>query len=563
MFKFFKALKKAHKRIAFKVDKRPSLALKLTSLFAFIFAAQPLFAQSASSSNMMMYGLVAIGVILVLGVIMQVGDNLVQIEAHTHNAQLTGNRIMPKLSGIMQRKLPKHLRDKDVHVFKRGFNILLEGEASGPVTDAKHVTRYALQPPNWRGIAPIPKMHVAVGDNVLAGQPLFYNKPNPEIEFVAPVSGEVIEINRGAKRAITEVVILADKEVQYTEFNAPNLEDATREDLVDFLLKSGAWSLLRQRPYDVLPAKDAVPANIFISTFDSAPLAPDLNLVIEGREQDFQKGLDVLGALTEGKVHIGLDGRDNKMPASGFADAEGVEKHWFRGPHPCGNVGVQIHHVAPITATKAVWVMGVQDVMTLGGLFLRGKYDASRVVAITGDPVENNVYLKTFAGANIGELLEGNTVQTNSRLINGDVLSGQAGSAKGYLNMFDDQLTVVEEGNYFEIFGWMVPQKARPSMSKTFWNFLMPKRKYLADTNTHGEKRAFVMTGEYERVLPMDIFPQHLFKAILTDDFERMEGLGIYELSEEDVALCEFGCTSKMPLQEILRDGLDLMREQG
>jgi len=406
-------------------------------------------------------------------------------------------------------------------------------------------------------------MHVEIGENVLAGQPIFYNKPNPEIEFVAPVSGEVIEINRGAKRAITEVVILADKEIKFVDFDPPTPGEASRDDLVDFMMKSGAWSLLRQRPFDVIPAKDAIPANVFITTFDSAPLAPDLNVVADGRAKEFQKGLDVLAALTHGKVHLGLDGRDEKMPASVFTDAQGVEMHWFRGPHPCGNVGVQIHHIAPITAVNSVWVLGVQEVITLGGLFLNGKYDTSCVVAVTGDPVEKREYLRTYAGAHIGELLEGNPVKPNSRIINGDVLSGQKASANGYVNVFDNQLTVVEEGNYFEMFGWMVPQKARPTVSKTFLNFLVPSMRYSADTNMHGEKRAFVMTGEYERVLPMDILPQHLFKAILANDFERMEGLGIYELSEEDVALCEFGCTSKMPLQEILRDGLDLMREQG
>jgi Na+-transporting NADH:ubiquinone oxidoreductase subunit A len=563
LFKFFQALEKAQKRIAIQVDRRPSLAIKIAPLFALIFVSQPLFAQADSSSNVMIYGLVVIGVILVLGVVMQAGDNLVQNEAQRRNMRNTGVGMLPKLSALMKSRLPGHLREKAVFVLKRGFNICLEGEASGPVSEAQNVTRYAVQPANWRGIAPIPKMHVAVGDNVIAGQPLFYDKMNPDIEFVAPVSGEVIEINRGAKRAIAEVVILADKEVKFVEFNAPNLEKASREDLVDFMMQSGAWSLLRQRPFDVLPAKDTIPANIFISTFDSAPLAPDLNLAVDGREQDFQKGLDVLAMLTHGKVHLGLDGRDDKMPASGFVDAKGVEKHWFRGPHPCGNVGIQIHHIAPITATSSVWVMGVQEVVTLGGLFLNGMYDASRVVAITGDPVENNVYLKTYAGAQIGELLEGNPVQSNSRIINGDVLSGQTGSAKGYLNMFDDQLTVIEEGDYFEMFGWMLPQKARPSASRTFLNFLVPDMKFVADTNTHGEKRAFVMTGEYEKLLPMDILLQHLLKAILTFDFERMEGLGLYELTEEDIALCEFACTSKMPLQKILRDGLEIMRKQG
>jgi Na+-transporting NADH:ubiquinone oxidoreductase subunit A len=556
----FKAFKKAQEIIAYKVDKRPSLVFKTLALFTLVFASQPLFAQSESSSNMMMYGLVVIGVILLIAVLIQGTGTMVQIEAQKSNVKGTRSGLK---SNFAMRGLPKHLRDKEVHILKRGYDISLEGEASGDISPASQVTRFAVQPTNWRGIAPIPKLHVAVGDTVLAGQPLFFDKPNPEVEFVAPVSGEVIEVNRGAKRAISEIVILADKEMKYVDFDAPKLEDASREDIVAFMMKSGAWTLLRQRPFDVIPANDAVPANIFISTFDSAPLAPDLNLVVAGREDDFQKGLDVLGVLTSGSVHLGLDGRSEHMPASVYTNAEGVKTHWFRGPHPSGNVGVQMHHVAPISAAKTAWVMGVQEVITLGALFGKGKYDATRVIAVTGDPIEKNGYLKTFAGAHIGELLEGNTVAENSRIINGDVLSGKTGSLNGYVNMFDDQLTVLEEGNYFEMFGWMVPQKSRPTVSKTFFNLMTSGMKYVPDTNMHGEKRAFVMTGEYEKLLPMDVFPQHLFKAILASDFERMEGLGIYELSEEDVALCEFACTSKMPLQGILRDGLDLMREQG
>lgn len=537
--------------------------MRLIALLAFLTAAESVLAQNTNGgSNLVVYVLVVVGVILVLGVVMQVSDNLIQIEAQKRNVQETGMGLFPRFQGLFRRSLPKHLQDKEVHLLNKGFNIMLEGAAEGEIQDASGVTRYALQPPNWRGIAPIPKLVVEVGDSVKAGQALFYDKQNSDIQFVAPVSGEVIAVNRGAKRAITEVVILGDKEMQYEQFEAPDVNSASREEIVDFLVKSGGWSLIVERPFDVIADREIVPSNIFVSTFDSAPNGPDLNLVIDGREDDFQAGINALAKLTHGKVHLGLDARGDNQPAQIYANCENAEKHYFRGAHPCGNVGVQIHHIAPIDAGHKVWTLDVQSVMTLGALFSRGQFDGRRVIALTGDRVEDNKYVRTYFGANIGELFKGNVVEENSRIISGDVLSGETKSFDGYVNVHDDQISAIAEGDHYELFGWLVPSKARPSISNTYPNFLFPNMKFSPDTNTHGEKRAFVVTGQYEKMLPMDIFPQHLMKAIMVKDFERMEGLGIYELTEEDLALCEFACTSKMPLQEILREGLDLMREQ-
>jgi Na+-transporting NADH:ubiquinone oxidoreductase subunit A len=272
--------------------------------------------------------------------------------------------------------------------------------------------------------------------------------------------------------------------------------------------------------------------------------------------------LDVLTRLTSGKVHLGLDGRDDATPSAIFTQATGVEKHWFRGAHPAGNVGVQIHHIAPLKPGQKVWTIGVQEVAALGRLFLHGRLDWKRIIALTGYPLAKPLYISTYVGANIGELLKDNVTETNVRYVSGDVLSGAQKSADGFVNFYDDQVTVLREGNYYEMFGWLLPLTERPSVSRTFPNFLFPGSRFIANTNTHGERRAFVMTGEYERVLPMDVYPQHLMKAILANDFEKMEGLGIYELAEEDIALCEFVCTSKMPLQKILRDGQKVMREQ-
>ncbi len=443
----------------------------------------------------------------------------------------------------------------------KGYDIKLVG---APVSnDIGNVTvhRYALRPTDFHGMSPIPKVVVEVGDEVKAGDPIFYDKKRPQIIYVAPVSGEVVEINRGAKRAISEVVILADKTVSYKQLNAPSI-DTNREELVDFLCENGGWSLLNQRPFDVIPQCDEVPANVYISTFSTAPLGLDYGVVVAGKEAAFQKGLDVLGKLTSGSVHLGLDGKGGNL-ASAFTNATGVEKHYFSGKHPAGNVGVQIHHTVPIRGEAKVWTLGVQEVISLGALFLDGRYDASRVVTICGAQISEPRMVRTYLGANIGDLIDSGLKQKeDTRLIDGDVLSGKKVETTDFLSFRGEQITAIKEGNYHELFGWFLPLKPRPSISRTFPNFLFPNFKFEGDTNTHGERRAFVVTGQYESVLPMDIYPQHLMKAIMCGDIEKMEGLGINELTEADIAICEFVCTSKMPLQQILREGLDMMEEQ-
>ncbi len=538
---------------------------KILSVLVLMFSANGLFAQTSEGSSYFVYGLVGVAVLIFFYLILQVSDNLLAVEAKQSgiSSDSANFGIFPGVKDIFSPKLPAYTKGASVKVLKRGHDILLAGEASKTEVSTAAVTNYAVQPVNFRGIAPIPKMLVEVGAEVKAGDPLFYDKSNPDMKFVAPVSGEVVAINRGAKRSIIEVVILADKEMQYRALPAFDLDQSDRTALVNYLMDSGIWPLIRQRPYDSIPHPTDVPRDIFVSTFDSAPLAPDLNIVVKGKEAAFQKGLDVLNRLTEGEVHLGLNARGEEAPSTAFTEAKNVKKYWFYGKHPVGNVGIQIHHIKPINAGDKVWILGVQEVITLGNLFLEQRFNAQRTVALVGAELNTPQYVNTYLGANIGELLKGNLKEGNNRLISGDVLSGQKKSAEQYLNAFDDQITVVEEGDYYETFGWLLPLAPRPSISKSFPNFLFPDLKFHADTNTHGEKRAFVVTGQYERVLPMDIYPQALMKSIIVGDFERMEGLGIYELSEEDIALCEFACTSKQPLQQILREGLETMRAQG
>ena len=411
-------------------------------------------------------------------------------------------------------------------------------------------------------MSPIPKVVVAAGDEVKAGDPIFFDKKRPNIMYASPVSGEVVEVKRGAKRAITEVIILADKEISYKAISAPDLSTVDREGLKSFFLENGVWSMFNQRPFDIVADENVVPRDIFISTFNTAPLALDNNIVIAGNEAAFQKGLDALGMMTDGSVYLGLDGR-GATPVTGFASATGVKKNYFSGKHPAGNVGVQIHNTAPIKGSDVVWTLDVQDVITIGKLFTEGKYDASRVLALGGAQVTEPSIIRTYQGANVGDLVAGNLSDEKNRIIAGDVLTGKQVTEDDFISFGDNQISVIREGDNYEAFGWLLPIKPRPSISGTFPNFLFPNFKFEGETNTHGEKRAFVVSGQYESVLPMDIYPQHLMKAIMAGDFEKMEGLGINELSEEDLALCEFVCTSKMPLQSILRDGLDMMRSQG
>jgi len=537
-------------------------------LLLFLLPMDVLLAQASDSggSYYFTYGLIAIAAILFLGLVLNVSDNLLAVEAKRGGVDTDPDQvsIYPRLNDIFTPKAPDYVdEDERVVNLKRGFDIKLEGEAELRIEPSMEANTFAVQPGNFVGMIPIPKVVVEQGQSVKAGDELFFDKKRPDIKYVAPVSGEIIAINRGEKRSIREIIILADKEQRYRDLPAFDLESSTREELVKYLVEYGGWTMFNQRPFDIVPEIDEVPRDIFISTFDTAPLAPDLNFVVEGKGAAFQKGLDVLNKLTDGSVFLGMDARREEAPSPVFTQAQGVVHRWFRGKHPAGNVGVQIHNTKPINIGDRVWTLGVQDVITLGKMFTERRFDTERIVALAGAELKQPLYIKTHIGASLNELLKDNLASEHVRIISGDVLSGEKKAQDSFLNYRDDQITVIEEGDYYEMFGWLLPLKMRPSKSRTYPNFLFPDVKFQADTNMHGEKRAFVVTGQYEEVLPMDIYLQHLMKAILVNDFEKIEGLGIYELSEEDVALPEFVCTSKQPLQLILREGLDLMREQG
>lgn len=444
---------------------------------------------------------------------------------------------------------------------RRGFDIKLKGAAEKTITELPISDVVALRPADFAGV--IPKLLVEPGDEVLAGQALFYDKDRPNLRFPSPVSGEVAEVVRGAKRRILEVRILADREkVRYAEFPAGDPAGLDRATVIQRLVDSGCWHYIRQRPYSRIADPVDVPKAIFVSCFDTAPLAPDMAYVVGLEPENFQAGLQALKILANGKLHLGIR-EGGPLAEKDLASVPAENIHRFSGPHPAGNVGIQIHHIDPIKKGELVWYVHPQDVIILGRLFREGRYRADRVVALAGSCVARPQYYRALTGQRMGDLINGHLSDEHSRIIQGNVLTGVRSSADEFLGFYTNQISVIPEGDQPEFFGWLLPGLNKLSLSRTFFSWLMPKKVYNLDTNTHGEERAFVMTGQYDKVLPMNIMPVYLLKAILAQDIERMEQLGIYEISEEDFALCEFVCTSKIDVQQIVSMGLEYMRKEG
>jgi len=441
---------------------------------------------------------------------------------------------------------------------KKGLNINLLGEADKVYASVKPTERYVVKPTDFHELTP--KLAVKVGEKVKAGTTLFFDKYNDKVNFCAPVSGEVVDILRGAKRKILEVVLKADPVIAYEQFTTDTAKNISREKIIETMLKSGVWPFVRQKPYDIVANPTDMPKAIFISAFNSAPLTIDNDFALYGMDELFQTGLDYIVQLTSGKTHLNIDGNTN--PSKVFTGAKGVEINKISGAHPAGNVGIQLHHIDPINKGEVVWYLQPQDVIAIARLFTEGKYDVSRIVALAGSQVKKPKYYRTIAGATIANLLTDNINEGDNRVISGDILTGQHIDVNGTLGFYDTTITVIEEGKEQEFLGWILPGLHKFSASKTFLSWLTPSKKYTLNANMHGEERAYVMTGEYEKVLPMDIFPAHLIKACMIEDIELMENLGIYEVSPEDFALCEFVCTSKIEVQTIIRNALELVRKE-
>ena len=437
---------------------------------------------------------------------------------------------------------------------RKGLNIKLKGKAEKILVKAVPSDRYAVKPTDFPGLTP--KMLVKEGDAVKAGTALFMDKNRPEVLFASPVSGTVEAVVRGEKRRILEVVVKSDGLDVSEDFSGVKPENLTKETVTEYLLKGGVWSYIRQRPYSIIANPQDTPKSVFISCFDTAPLAPDYDYIFQNVDPDFQTGIDTLAKLTSGKVHLCV--HTEYPPAATFMKAKNVEIHEFSGPHPASNVGVQIHHIDPVNRGDAVWCVNPQDVAIIGRLMNKAEYDASKTVVLCGSEINKPRYYKVKGGCRMTAFAE-NVKQGNVRYISGNVLTGTHVAADGYLGFYDSQVTVIPEGDHYEFMGWAMPGFGKYSAGRTFFSWLCPNREYDLDTNTHGGLRSIVMTGQYERVFPMDIYPEHLVKAILAGEIEKMEQLGIYEVAEEDFALCEFVCTSKMDLQSIIRDGMNMM----
>ncbi|MBC8319314.1 MAG: Na(+)-translocating NADH-quinone reductase subunit A [Bacteroidetes bacterium] len=440
-------------------------------------------------------------------------------------------------------------------VIKNGLDIKLLGEAEKTIVDL-NAEKFAIKPPNFLGC--FPKVLVKEGDIVVAGTPLFYDKYRDNIVFTASVSGKVEAIKRGAKRRLLEIIIDSDGKNEAIDFGASNINDLKKEDIVEKMLKSGVWPVLRQRPYSIIANPNDAPKAIFVAAYDTSPLAPDFDLIVHGQGDEFQVGLDVLTKLTTGTVHLNVD--STKTTSKVFLNSQHVQINKFSGPHPSGNVSVHINRVDPINKGDIIWYLYPQDVLTIGRLFLKGRFDSTRIIALAGSEVKNPRYYKTFVGASIKNMVSGNTTDGDNRFISGTVLTGEKIEKDGFIGFYDSMVTVIPEGKYHEFFGWLLPGFNKFSFSHTFLSWLRPNKKYRLDTNIHGGMRAYVMTGKFEKVFPFDIYPMQLIKAVLVEDIDLMENLGIYEIDHEDFALCEVIDTSKTEIQSIIRKGLDLMR---
>lgn len=445
---------------------------------------------------------------------------------------------------------------------KKGFDINLQGRAFLKLAHTDQPETFAIKPTDFHGIY-MPKVVVNEGDLVKAGSPLFLDKKNENIVFTAPVSGEVVEIKRGEKRKLLEIKILADSRVEhlpFTKFSVSEIANLTRQEAQQTLLRSGVWVNLVQRPFGVVADPTDTPKSIFISGFDSHPLAPDYNYLFKGQEQYFQVGVDVLKKFTEGPVHLNV--HSEKEIGAIFSQVQGVELNKFSGPHPSGCVGVQIHHIDPLGKSDVIWTINPYGVIQIGKLFLHGIYDASKIIALAGSEVKDPQYYKTFVGASVSKFLKNNLKQEHVRVISGNVLTGTKIGKDDHVGFFDHVISVIPEGDHHEFLGWIAPSSEKLSLSRAFglFSFLDYKKEYVLDSNTKGEPRAFVQTGVFEKVTPMDLLPTHLLKAIIAEDFDDMEALGIYEVIEEDLALCEFVDVSKHQVQAILREGIDLMQ---
>ncbi|MGY5351902.1 Na(+)-translocating NADH-quinone reductase subunit A [Wenyingzhuangia sp. IMCC45533] len=443
---------------------------------------------------------------------------------------------------------------KDIRV-KKGLTIKLKGQAALTTAVTSRSAFYAIKPTDFHGITP--KLAVKAGEEVSVGDVVFFSKENDRIKFTSPVSGTIKEVKRGAKRKVLAIVIEAKSEDQFKDFGAANPLNLEKEAVLEKILESGSFAYVKQRPYDVIASPEDAPKAIYVSSFDTAPLAPNYAYVLAGREEAFQAGINALTKLTSGSVTLGVNANETTF----FNKIENATIVNVDGEHPAGNVGTQIAEISPINQGEKVWTVSPQGVAIIGELFLTGKYNPIKLVALAGSEVKNPQYFTVAAGQNIKDIVSANANVQGVRVISGNVLTGTKIEVDDYLGFYDNVISIIPEASEARFFGWLpfVGSKSIHSFAKTSFAWLNPGKEYSLNTSLNGEQRALVVTGEMEKVVPIDIYPLQLLKACIANDIEKMENLGIYEVAPEDFALVDYINSSKIEAQHIIRQGLDLM----
>ena len=440
---------------------------------------------------------------------------------------------------------------------RKGLNINLKGKPAQELFDVKKSDIYALCPTDFHGVTP--KVVVKEQEYVMAGGALFVDKNHPEVKFVSPVSGVVTCVERGERRKVLSISVAAAEEQDYVEFGKKDVSSMTAEQVKAHILESGLFAYFVERPYAVTANPDSTPKAIFVSAFDTNPLAADFEFVLKGQEKDFQTGLDALAKLAKTYLNISVN-----QKSAALTGAKNVTVTAFDGPNPAGNVGVQINHISPINKGEVVWSIGAEEVIFIGRVFNTGRVDFTRTVALTGSEVKHPAYFKAQVGTLLTSVFEGRVNNDkNLRFINGNVLTGTQTKSNGFLGAHATSLTVIPEGDdQHEFLGFIMPRTDQMSANHSYFSWLQGNKEYTLDARIKGGERHMIMSGEYDKVFPMSILPEYLIKAIIAGDIDRMEALGIYEVAPEDFAVCEFVDSSKLELQRIVRQGLDMLRKE-
>jgi len=443
---------------------------------------------------------------------------------------------------------------------KKGLNVPIKGSPEQFISGDKKVSKVALIGYDYIGMKPT--MLVAVGDRVKKGQVIFTDKKTEGVKFTAPASGKVVEINRGAKRVFESIVIDIDgeDEIDFKTYEIDEIKTVNREKIVEQLLDSGVWTAFRERPYGKVANPKTIPDSIFVTAMDTEPLSPLVAVTVEGKKKEFYAGLEVLTKLTEGKVFV-CKKPDAAIPVP-VMDRVSVEE--FSGPHPAGLAGTHIHFLNPVSRNRTVWHIDAQDLVMVGALFLTGKISVDRVVSIAGPSVKEPKIIRTRLGAYIPDLVDGELNDEDNRIISGSVLSGRTSSDNiQYLGRYHKQVSVLKEGTERVFLGWVSPGLNLYSVKNIVMSKLFPKKKFDFNTAVNGGQRAMVPVGSYEKVMPLDILPVFLLRALLVKDVEEAEKLGALELIEEDLSLCSFVSSTKREYGEVLRENLTIIEKEG